>query len=271
VGWFFSFLLPKIPLLATNSLMLEHWAYLAGVAVYGPVIMGLSKTRFPWVTGLPIFFWMGMTQFNIHIRGSDALNYSYSAQFSGSPWLRHNWARDLLLRGHPAEAAVLFREVLQRHPEDFQARNGLALAYLALDNPLRAVGELEEAKRLQPFDSTPWVNLAAIYLKAGNPERALEYNEKALQLDPGSVDARFGKAECFRALNRWPEAIAAYRATIRLNPAHGDARNNLAGLLAQSGDLTGAQEEMEKLVQINPDYQGVQENLNRLKQLKRGP
>lgn len=269
LGWFFSFLLPKFPLLATNSLMLEHWVYLAGVAVYGPFIVGLSKTRFPWLAGGPLLFWMGITQFNIHVRGSDALNYSHSAQFSASPWLRHNWGRDLLHRGFPTEAATLFHEVLQRHPEDFQARNGLALAYLAMGNPIRAVGELEEAKRLKPSDPTSWANLAAVYLNSGNIAKALEYNEKALQLDPNSVEALFGKAECLRALNRWPEAIDVYRATIFLNPAHCDARNNLAGLLAQSGDLIGAQEEMMRIVQINPDYQGVQENMRRLKRLKK--
>ncbi|MBL8024201.1 MAG: tetratricopeptide repeat protein [Elusimicrobia bacterium] len=267
LGWFFLMLLPKIPLLATNSLMLEHWVYLAGIAVYGPFIIWISKTRFPWLAGVPLLFWMGMTQFNIHVRGSDALNYSYSAQFSASPWLRHNWGRDLLLRGYPDKAAALFQEVIQRHPEDIQVRNSLGLAYLAMGDPTRAVGALEEAKRLKPFDPTPLANLAVVYLRIGHFAKALEFNEKALHLDPSFVEALFGKAESLRALDRWPEAIDAYRATILLNPVRCDARNNLAGLLAQSGDLVGAQTEMNKIILINPDYPGVQENLNRLKRL----
>jgi tetratricopeptide (TPR) repeat protein len=267
VGWFFSFLLPKIPLLATNSFMLEHWVYLAGVAVYGPFIGGLAKTKFPVLAGIPMVFWMGMTQFNVYLRGSDALNYAHSARFSASPWLRHNWARDLLSHGHPAEAAVLFQEVLQRHPGDFQARNGLALAYLGMGHPLRSVGELEEAKRLNPSDPLPWVNLAAVYRKTGNLSKALECHEMALALDPRSVEALFGKAECLRDLHRWGDAMEAYRATVLVNPARCDARNNLAGVMVQSGDLGGAHGEMKKIIEIDPNFPGAQENMARLERL----
>lgn len=271
LGWFFSFLLPKIPLLATNSLMLEHWVYLAGVGVYGPVMIWLSKTRFPWVGALPLIFWLGMTQFNIHIRGSDALNYAHSARFSRSPWLRHNWGRDLLMRGHPAEAANLFQEVVQRHPEDFQARNGLAMAYLAMGQADQAITVAEEASRLQPSNATAWTNLALVYLRTGEYSKALNSALKAMVLDPRSVEARMANAESLRVMGRWPEAIDAYRATIRLNPTQCDARNNLAGLLAQSGDLDGAMEEMQRIVQINPEYPGVQDNLDRLERLRRSP
>lgn len=271
LAWFFSFLLPKIPLLATNSLMLEHWVYLAGVGVYGPFMIRLSKTRFPWVTALPLIFWMGMTQFNIHIRGSDALNYAHSAQFSRSPWLRHNWGRDLLLRGQPAEAAILFQEVVQRHPEDVQAWNGLAMAHLAMGQPEKAVSVAEQARCMRPSDATAWTNLAIVYLRTGDYSKALDAAQKAAVLDPHSVEARMANAECFRCVRRWPEAIDAYRETIRLNPTECDARNNLAGLLAQSGDLNGAQEELQRIVQINPEYPGVKENLERLKRLRRSP
>lgn len=271
LGWFFSFLLPKIPLLATNSLMLEHWVYLAGVGVYGPVMIRLSKTRFPWVGALPLIFWMGMTQFNIHIRGSDALNYAHSARFSRSPWLRHNWGRDLLMRGHPAEAAILFREVVKRHPEDSQSRNGLAMAYLAMGQGDQAIAVAEEASRLQPSNGTAWTNLSVVYLRTGTYLKALDCARKAMALDPRSVEARMANAECLRVMGRWPEAIDAYRAVLFLNPAQCDARNDLAGLLAQSGDVAGARAEMESILRINPTFPHAGENLNRLARLQSDP
>ncbi|MBK8574295.1 MAG: tetratricopeptide repeat protein [Elusimicrobia bacterium] len=271
VGWFFSFLIPKIPLLATNSLMLEHWVYVAGVGVYGPFMVWLSKTRWSWGAALPILCWMGIAQLNIHIRGSDALNYAYSARFSSSPWLRHNWARDLLQRGHPAEAAALFEQVIQRHPEDGQARNGLALAYLGLGRPDSAIDVLMEAQRLTPSDATVWINLSTVYLRTGDVPKALDCAHQAIALDSISYDAWIAQAECLRAMRRWSEAIDSYRGAISVNPAQCDARNNLAGLLVQSGDLSGAMDQMRTIARINPSYPGIKENTDRLTRLMGTP
>lgn len=267
-GWFFAFFLPKIPLLATNSMMLEHWAYGAGVGVYGPFMIWLSKRRFLWMAALPLVFWMGITQFNIHIRGNDALNFAHSARFSSSPWLRHNWGRDLLLRGQPAEAAILFNEVVKRHPEDLHAWNGLAMAYLALGQSEKAILAAEEASRYSPADATAWINLSTVYLRTGDSLKALECSEKAVEINPQSGEARMAQAESLRFLGRWPEAVRAYREVVRLDPTQCDARNNLAGVLVQSGDLEGAQNELERIIQINPLYAGLKENLDRLEKLR---
>ena len=220
------------------------------------------------MAALPLVFWMGITQFNIHIRGSDALNYAHSARFSSSPWLRHNWGRDLLLRGQPAEAAILFKEVVERHPEDLQAWNGLAMAYLALGHSEKAILAAEEARRYSPTDATAWSNLSTVYFRTGDSLKALECSEKAVEINPQSGEARMAQAESLRFLRRWPEAIRAYREVVRLDPTQCDARNNLAGVLAQSGDLEGAQIELQRIIQINPSYPGLQGNLDRLEKLR---
>lgn len=266
-GWFFSFLFPKIPLLATNSLMLEHWVYLAGVGVYGPLLVRLSTARSAWMAALLISFWAGLTHYNILIRGSDALNYAHSAIFSSSPWLRHNWGRDLLMRGRHAEAADLFKEVLRKHPENSESRNGMALAYLGMGSPDRAITVLKDASRLDPTDPAPWVNLAKVYLKTEDYTQCLDCSLTAITLNPSSAEAVATKAECLRAMGRWPEAVESYRATILLNPTLFDARNNLAGLLAQSGDFVGAMEQMKEIVRNNPGYPGAKENIDRLDRL----
>lgn len=268
IGWFFCFLFPKVPLLATNSLMLEHWVYLAGVGVYGPGLIWLSTLRIPWVATIPLFFWMGMTQLNIHWRGSDSLNFAYSAQFSSSPWLRHNWGRNLLMHGYPSEAAIQFHEVLRRYPKDVQAQNGLALAYLEMGQADRAISVLQKAHREAPLDPSVLINLAMGYTRTGELNKALESAEQAVAMNPASPDALFSKAEVLRSLGHWPEAIEAYRATIRIHPSHCTARNNLAGLLVESGDYKGALGEMEEINRIDPGFPGVQQKIDRLNQHK---
>ena len=64
--------------------------------------------------------------------------------------------------------------------------------------------------------------------------------------------------------NRFPEAESQLRAAIRLAPGYAEAYNNLGMLLAQNQQLPAARECFVQALQLNPNFQHAQQNLQQV-------
>ena len=64
-------------------------------------------------------------------------------------------------------------------------------------------------------------------------------------------------------LDRVPEAIAHYEASLRLKPENPSAHNNLGLALARLGRMQEAVAQFATAVQLAPDYREARENLAR--------
>jgi tetratricopeptide (TPR) repeat protein len=83
---------------------------------------------------------------------------------------------------------------------------------------------------------------------------------------PKSAAARLANlhaelGDLYREVGGRREAIAQYRAATGLRPDFLDLRNKLARALIETGDLTGAQVELEAVLRQNPDYADARVNL----------
>jgi len=65
----------------------------------------------------------------------------------------------------------------------------------------------------------------------------------------------------YGALEKLPEAEAAYKRAIELNPTFAPARNNLANIYFKQGRLDEAAEELKEALELDPDYAGAYYNL----------
>ncbi len=112
---------------------------------------------------------------------------------------------------------------------------------------------------------------AAMALERGRPAEALALIDKALALaspvsnppsggqpgrelaGDGTPGLHYRRALACRALGRTEEAIASYRAVIRLQPGHLAAHNNLARALHERGELEEAASLYRKALALGPD------------------
>ncbi|HEX8190555.1 MAG TPA: tetratricopeptide repeat protein [Pyrinomonadaceae bacterium] len=97
----------------------------------------------------------------------------------------------------------------------------------------------DRAIQIAPDDGWSWAQYADALLKLQRPVEALRAYEQAESFGAGAV-AKSGRAETLRALNRLPEALAAYDAVVSEHPGDVVAKRGRAEALKASGRLDDA-------------------------------
>src|SRR5580704_4983784 len=110
-------------------------------------------------------------------------------------------ARVLHQQGMLAEAGTMYRKILRRNPDSFEA--------------LHLAGVLA--------------------LQTGRPGEGVELIGKALRSGAGSAAVHCDLGAGLRALRRHAEALASYDRAIALQPDHAEAHYHRAGVLVQLG------------------------------------
>jgi adenylate cyclase len=111
----------------------------------------------------------------------------------------------------------------------------------------------------QPSSSTITANahvlLATLLYYAGRPEEGLERIRKAMLINPHyPFNYTFHLGQAYFILERYPEAIDAFRQAIDSNPASERTHVWLAAALARSGKLDEARWEADQVRILNPEF-----------------
>ena len=180
-------------------------------------------------------------------------------------------ARAFARDGKTAEAAALYRGILERFPDNRRAKEGLAslgpkgagMARAAQAAAVRAMlgrGQTGEAlTRLQPLlladPGNPDLNLlaGAGFAASGRHEVALKHYLLALRLHPGLTAAAFGAGNMLYLMGQLEDAVAAFRQVVASEPQHDDALNNLGLALHGLGRLEEAEAVFGQSVAARPD------------------
>jgi len=101
-------------------------------------------------------------------------------------------------------------------------------------------------------------DLGRALAERGDNERAVAKLKEALADDPGLVMAHEALARTYESMERYPEAIAEYRATVALDPVRDTAFARLGCLiLAMDGATEEAESALEQAVAINRTHAGA--------------
>ena len=206
--------------------------------------------------------------------------------------------------GNLAEAEVLYRQVVERQPQDIPALSWLAaiaertgrpdvgIAYyeqILLLNPalsethsnlgsllcqqgqiVKAIVHHRQALRLAPYDPDTHYNLGVVFYQDRQWESAIDHYQQAIRLQPNYANAYNNLGVTLSQLKRQEEAIAAYQQAVLHNPNHANAHNNLGVALAQEGKTEAAIVHYQKALALDPNVPNAHDNLGMaLKQLNR--
>jgi tetratricopeptide (TPR) repeat protein len=94
----------------------------------------------------------------------------------------------------------------------------------------------ERAIELDPENITAYRQLAALYQDSGRLEETRATYQRAIEKRPDSAQLHHFLAVLYEMDGRTAEAIAGYEKAIQLDEGMGESKNNLAYLLAESGD-----------------------------------
>jgi tetratricopeptide (TPR) repeat protein len=133
------------------------------------------------------------------------------------------------------EAIVHFVASLRYHPNNAQAHCNLGKALTQQHKLTEAEAELRTAIALKPQESEFHRSLAYVLGGQGKSDEALAQLQQAADLDKDG-GSRLELANRLHQLGKEHEAVAEYRRALESQPLSVEALNNLAWILATSGD-----------------------------------
>jgi tetratricopeptide (TPR) repeat protein len=198
--------------------------------------------------------------------------------------MRRVLAQSCLWAKQYACAQEQFREMLQRAPDSAVVHIFMGEALDGLDRTPEAISELQTAARLAPTEPNVHFGLGYLYwksqklddaeqefkaelaqdathaqamaylgdieMKRGNAEGALPLLRKAVQLRSDLRIAHMDLGTILAQQKQYPEAAAAFRRAVDLDPKQSDAHFRLANLYKAMGNSAAAEKEFAAVRQL---------------------
>ncbi len=144
-----------------------------------------------------------------------------------------------------ADKEMIYKEYIQKYPNDWKARNNLAVYYMKQGNFDQAAKCLEKADQLDPNNPTILNNLGVVYWMKGDYNKAKQYFLKAQSLSSNNPNIDYNLGVIAIKEGQYQKAVQLFGANPSFNKA-------LAQLLA--GDPQGAQQTINSVKSDNPYY-----------------
>jgi tetratricopeptide (TPR) repeat protein len=162
-------------------------------------------------------------------------------------------ANDLLQSGKPADAAQIYRHMLEENPDNTQTAYNLALALEATNDIKGAKDVLRKAIDRNPAFAKVRAELGQLELAQGDLESAQKWLESALELEPELDEARGNLAMAHAKNGDFVSAEKLLRQAIEDDPKYKEGFLNLALILAQQKRKSEAEEELNKAIALSPN------------------
>ncbi|MEI8254840.1 MAG: tetratricopeptide repeat protein [Deltaproteobacteria bacterium] len=135
-----------------------------------------------------------------------------------------------LADGNIEGAAESFRQALARDENHATARTNMGVALARLGRRDAARSAFEEATRRAPHQGEAWNGLGAMRLAAGDADGAIGPLEQASALLPGDPNPSLNLGRAFERLQRFDDAVRAFREALRRAPDNATAAEHLGRL-----------------------------------------
>jgi tetratricopeptide (TPR) repeat protein len=196
-------------------------------------------------------------------------------------------------------AEQAYRRVLELNPVDLDALNNLGLLLYRKMQYEESTSLFEKLAGLNPSSVATKLNLGASAAKSGDLRKAIEAWKEVVRAEPkrvavrldlanalwdqGDVDgARYhylqilsiskdnaealnGIGLCYLKDSKLPQAEAAFRSSLEVDPKLIGAYNNLAVVLQRMNHVSDAIKVLEKALAIAPENEDVKTNLRRMR------
>jgi len=181
-----------------------------------------------------------------------------------------NQAMTLHQQGRLAEAERIYREVLQRQPNHFDALHLLGVIALQTRQTEQGVELIKKAIGLNADNAAAYQNLGKALLDLKRPAEALASYDKAIAIKPDYAEAYSNRGNAQLRLKRPAEALASYDNAIALKPDYAEAYSGRGSALLDLKRPEEALASYDKAIALKPDFAGAYNNRgNALRNLKR--
>ena len=128
------------------------------------------------------------------------------AQFPQAPGLHYAFGNYLMNQAHYEEGVAEMQKELELNPGDDMAKLQIAMTYLKLSQPEKALPFAEDAVRLRPDLFASHYALGWTLYRLGQNERAIAELEKSVKLEPNNARTHFALSQAYLRAHRKADA-----------------------------------------------------------------
>lgn len=163
------------------------------------------------------------------------------------------------------QAIASFRVVLDKKPDDIEARRLLARLLADLGDYQGALAEYQRVAQIQPGEGKrQFREVARLYLETYDLDQAIAVWTKAMRDNPDNAAVFVEVGREFLGVQRAPEALDAFQQAARLRPDDPDVTMRLADALRQTGKSEEAERALLHLATHATDARDREQARNRL-------
>lgn len=159
--------------------------------------------------------------------------------------------------GKLAEAAAIYRQVLQQEPRNYDALHALGVIYYRSGQLKEAEQMMAQAVSVNPRAAAAFFDYACVLMSAGRFEEAQDRFNRAISIRPDFVEARGNRVHALMRLGRHPEALAESEHLVRMRPNLPQAYAARAGALLALNRPRDALENLDRATQLAPGAAGL--------------
>jgi tetratricopeptide (TPR) repeat protein len=190
----------------------------------------------------------------------------------------YDQANQLLAAGKFADAAVLYEDILAKHPELYQLQLDAGLCYLKLEDWEKAKSRFQAV-----LDRVSWadgayendaaagkafVGLGEVVARSGDLASAKDYFDRALRLAPEDEIAAYNVAEILFSAQKVDEAIGYYETALRIKKDWSKPVFKLGLAHLNKGDYDKALDYLTRFVEMDPENPNVPQARNMIIAIK---
>ena len=163
--------------------------------------------------------------------------------------LHREKAEQYARRGELEKAMGIYRQLIERMPENHRSVAALAKLYTNQEMHEEAISTWQSLLKIDPENTQYWSELVEAYRAAGMFLEALEILQKLIAENPSA--AYYSQlALVYMVDQRFDDAVTAYRKGIELGPNNWKMYKDLGQLYAQTGDLDAAETTYKTALQL---------------------
>jgi Flp pilus assembly protein TadD len=156
----------------------------------------------------------------------------------------------------PADAQKYFEQALEADPKFAVARLNLGVSLLAQQKLEPARAALEAAAQQLPKDAYAWYNLGLAYKDLGEAEKGIAAFQHVTEITQ-EADPYYFIGYLNKQLQKYDEAIVAFKKALALYPYHASSEFGLAQALQRKGDAAAAREHLARFQKITTEHLGA--------------
>lgn len=155
-------------------------------------------------------------------------------------------------QGKIADAARLYRRIINTNPNNFRALHFLGIAEAATGNIDRAKSLIDRSLQSSPVNPEFVENYAAVLHRAGEYDALIRLHDHFKTIAPTSLGLRHAGAAALLTHGRYADAIMELNQLLTHHPDHFPAHFMLGSCLAKGEQYDAAIESYDRALQLNP-------------------